>query len=835
MKNTIGTDLLISAHMNPEEMISQEIIWENHQIEEGVRKYNELMDQRSLEDTTGGMKLLKSVIHNTIAGMKEAYVGIDEQINGKVGSKTQSWLYMLPLVTPEQASIISVNLILAYCENPKLSDAGYTTLCRKLADALNAQVKFENWKKNSKEENEGSLDKQGNQYKKSPAQMLIEKNKGSINKRKLSRWEAKFDNYTEIQWTDVEKMNIGSKMLDVVCKASPEIFLFDQRTKMGKTVRTVTMSESAWTTYANTEGFAELQRPFLLPTLIKPVPYSYKDGKVTGGYHHIDTPFFSRGLHAHTSSDPTATSQSLLDSVNKIQDTAWQINPFILAVLEMVYGTGAEVEGVSYVCNKTMPERITTEAFNALSKEDKVSFKEKITQVQTEIASERGKHSSFTRKIMIANKLKNHERFFFPHFADFRGRLYPLPQELTPQGDKVAKSLLQFADGKKLGTTGLKWLCIHAANTFGMDKESLENREKWSLDNIKMMTEVSSNPLTNKDWTKAEEPFPFLAVAKELSEAMELADPADYVSRIPCAMDGTVNGMQILSLMGRDVKGAVATNCTSSTERQDLYTEVAQSVITLLAVQAKDCAISAEWFELLKNNPSKARKVVKQPVMTTPYGVTKKGMEDQLIANKHCNGFVSGNRTDVAKVIAEVILTAMTKVNGKAVEIMEYLQGVAMVLCEQNLPFQWMTPNGLKVTQAYVHHAEKRVQTVLGDIRLEIEQKELGLIGMRTANGSSPNVIHSFDAAMLQMTVLKMAEAGHEDFAMIHDSYGVHACSTQDLHVALREVALEIFGGNCLEDLHAFVATQTDAELPTMPTLGEYDINEIISAPYFFS
>ena len=186
MKNTIGTDLLISAHMNPEEMISQEIIWENHQIEEGVRKYNELMDQRSLEDTTGGMKLLKSVIHNTIAGMKEAYVGIDEQINGKVGSKTQSWLYMLPLVTPEQASIISVNLILAYCENPKLSDAGYTTLCRKLADALNAQVKFENWKKNSKEENEGSLDKQGNQYKKSPAQMLIEKNKGSINKLRLA-------------------------------------------------------------------------------------------------------------------------------------------------------------------------------------------------------------------------------------------------------------------------------------------------------------------------------------------------------------------------------------------------------------------------------------------------------------------------------------------------------------------------------------------------------------------------------------------------------------------------------------------------------------------------
>ena len=837
MKKTIPTDLLIKAHMNPEEMSNQEILWENHQIEEGVRKYNELMDEKSLEETTGGLKLLKSVIHNTIAGMEQAFTEVSNKVSqaGVRGRDSQVWAYVLPLVSAEQASIIAVNLVLGYCENPKLSDAGYTTLCRKLAGALRTQVKFENWKANSKQENIGKVDKRGNQLKKSPAQMLIQTNKGQIDRKKLARWEKKFDNYTNIEWTDAENMNIGAKMLDVVCNASPDTFVFEQKTKHGKTLRTVHMSEEAWTTYANTEDFAEVQRPFLLPTIIKPVPYSFQNGKVIGGYHHIETPFFSRGLHAHTSGDATAPSQSLLDSVNIIQNTAWKINPFILSVLEMVYGTGAEVKGVAYECNKTMPERITQEAFNALAKEDKVSFKEEIARVQTAIASERGQHSSFTRKIMIAKKLKAHAEFYFPHFADFRGRLYPLPQELTPQGDKVAKSLLQFANGKKLGKTGLKWLYIHAANTFGMDKESLENREQWTLDNLSMLSEVSSKPLTSKDWTKAEEPFTFLAVAREITEAMTLYNPEDYVSHLPCAMDGTTNGMQILSLMGRDVKGAIATNCTASTERQDLYTEVAQSVIKLLKAQAKDCAISAEWVSKLNGNPKLSRDVVKQPVMTTPYGVTKKGMEDQLIANKFCNDFISGKRTDVAKVIAEVILTSMTKVNGKAVEIMEYLQGVAMVLCEQNLPFQWMTPNGLKVTQAYVHHAEKRVTTVFGDIRLEIEQKELGLIGMRTANGSSPNVIHSFDAAMLQMTVLKMAEAGHTDFAMIHDSYGVHACSTQELHVALREVALEIFGGNCLEELHAFASTQTDAVLPTPPELGVYDINEITNAVYFFS
>ena len=836
MKNTISTDLLIKAHMNPEEMINQEILWENHQIEQGVEKYKELMAEKSLDATTGGMKLLKSVIQNTISGMEKAFeeVDADMQFVGRRG-RDEAWKSVLPLVSAEQAAIIAVNLILAYCENPKLSDSGYTTLTRKLAEGLRTQVKFENWKANSKEETKGKLDKKGKQLKKSPAQMLIEKNRGQIDRNKLRRWENKFDNYTNVAWTEEQVTNIGAKLLSVVCEASPETFIFEQKMKQGKTLRTICLSESAWKSYSDCEGFAELQRPFLLPTLIKPVPYAYRDGKITGGYHHIDTPFFSRGLWAHTSANPEAASQTLLDSVNAIQDTAWQINEFIFEVLGFVTGSGSDVKGVAYECNKSMPERISQEAFNALSKEDKASFKDEISRLQGEIASERGRHCSFNRKLKIAGMLLPHERFYFPHFADFRTRLYPLPQELTPQGDKIAKALLQFADGKALGQSGLKWLMIHAANTYGMDKESLSNREQWAIDNLEMMASVSSNPITSRDWTKADEPFGFLAAAKEITEAMALADPSEYVSHLPCAMDGTVNGMQILSLMGRDSKGAIATNCKANMERQDLYSEVASAVLTILKLKAPECDVSAEWFAKLNGDKKASRAVVKQPVMTTPYGVTKKGMEDQVVATGQCDGFESGSRTDAAKVMASAIAEAMTKVNGKAVEIMEYLQATALVLCENNLPFSWMTPNGSQVTQAYLNLAEKRVQTVFGDVKLQVEDKEVGLNAMRTANGSSPNVIHSFDAAMLQMTVLKMTEAGHTEFAMIHDSYGVHACSTEDLHVALREVALEIFGGNVLESIRDYVATQTTAELPEIPTLGDYDVTEILDAPYFFS
>ena len=826
MQNNITTEMMI-----------KEIMWENHQIEEGVAKYRELMSSKSLEATTGGMKLLKSVIGNTIEGMQAAFEEVDAKINvvGKRGRDSQVWAYCLPLVSKEQASIIAVNTILAYCESPKMSDAGYAGLVKRLAEALKTQADFEEWKRVSKEESKDMLDKNGNPFKKSPAQMIIAKNKGSVDRNKIRRWAKQFDNYLTSEWDEATLTNVGAKLLDVVCTSSPETFVFEQKMAQGKTLRTVHMSEEAWQTYRDCEGFAEVQRPFLLPTLIKPVRYAYTDGKITGGYHHINTSFFSRGLWAHTAANSEAASQTLLDSVNAIQETPWTINKFIFETLATVVGEGADVKGVSYECKEVKPTRISQEAFAALSKEEKAAFKEEITKREGLIASNRGRHCSFKRKLSIAGLLLPHDRFYFPHFSDFRTRLYPLPQELTPQGDKVAKALLQFADGKKLGKTGLKWLMIHAANTYGMDKESLENREQWVLDNLDMITGVADCPIFNRKWMKASEPFGFLAVAKEIAEAMQLEDPSEFVSHLPCAQDGTVNGMQLLSLIGRDTTGALATNCKAGVPRQDLYSEVAVAVVKILKEQAGDCAISAEWHSIMADNKSLSRDIVKQPVMTTPYGVTKKGMEDQLIAKKFCDDFESGNRAVVAKVMATTIAKAMSNVNGKAVEIMEFLQATALVMCEQNLPFSWMTPTGSQVTQAYTNLAEKRVQTVFGDVRLQVEDKEVGMNAMRTANGSSPNVIHSFDAAMLQMTVLKMNEAGYTDFAMIHDSYGVHASGTEDLHVALREVALEIFGGNVLEDIRTYLSTQTDAELPPVPKLGDYDVNEILGAVYFFS
>ena len=299
-------------------------------------------------------------------------------------------------------------------------------------------------------------------------------------------------------------------------------------------------------------------------------------------------------------------------------------------------------------------------------------------------------------------------------------------------------------------------------------------------------------------------------------------------------MDGVCNGMQLLSLLGRDELGAEKTNCRAINKRFDLYSEVAEEVMNIIKSDRKDVEVAEEWFTKLNNNKSLQRKTVKRAVMTTPYGVTTRGIQEQLINDRHCSDLQS-SRASASQYMTSCIQQAMSKVNGKAVDIMAWFQEVAEVLAEKNNVIQWNTPMGLKVTQSYYKHERKRVSTVLGDVVLWVENEEMGMDVKKNKLAIAPNIIHSLDASMLQLTVLKMAELSDISFVMIHDSYGCHAADTESLHANLRDAAYEIFSADILTELKESIETQNNVVLATIPEAGNYDLTEIKSAGYFFS
>ena len=117
-----------------------------------------------------------------------------------------------------------------------------------------------------------------------------------------------------------------------------------------------------------------------------------------------------------------------------------------------------------------------------------------------------------TEVMYVARKYADEAQFWMPASFDYRGRVYFLNTALNPQGTDFDKSLLYFAEE---GPVDEWWLSFHVATTFGlgMDKETMENRVKWSRENHALIDRIASDPIRNKEWQDADEPWCFLAAA----------------------------------------------------------------------------------------------------------------------------------------------------------------------------------------------------------------------------------------------------------------------------------------------------------------------------------
>jgi DNA-directed RNA polymerase len=238
------------------------------------------------------------------------------------------------------------------------------------------------------------------------------------------------------------------------------------------------------------------------------------------------------------------------------------------------------------------------------------------------------------------------------------------------------------------------------------------------------------------------------------------------------------------------------------------------------------------------------RKLVKRNVMTTCYGVTSYGKKEQILAEleKDDVRLYEDGRSNTIPVLylVEHITTVINGTVKSAKLIMDWIRDVADLFAKAGQHLTWITPTGFPVVQVYYKKAVKRIDTFWGPQRVSLSLS-LGTTkpnGMRQKSGSSPNFIHSLDAAHCVKTTNRCASEGIECFSMIHDSYGTHAADMEKMSRLLREEFVALY----TRDLLSETADQWKAQLPiehqehfpSPPLLGTYDVCSVMSADYFF-
>jgi len=410
-------------------------------------------------------------------------------------------------------------------------------------------------------------------------------------------------------------------------------------------------------------------------------------------------------------------------------------------------------------------------------------------------------------RLSLAHHFKE-QVLWFPHNIDFRGRCYPLPPLFNHMGADLARSLLVFAQGKPLGPGGLDWLKLHCINLTGLKKrESVSDRLAYANEILDDIIDSAERPLEGRQWwLSSDDPWQTLSVCFEVQAALTHPQgPEECVSHLPIHQDGSCNGLQHYAAIGRDLLGAKAVNLVPAEVPQDVYSEIAAIVERKRKVDGeKGLEVARELEGFVQ------RKVVKQTVMTTVYGVTKFGAIKQIARQlKDLDTFPLEHVDAGSKYLTKMTFESLNEMFTASQEIQNWLTECAGVIaggCESNV--SWVTPLGLPVVQPYTKLLRKQDTNVSMDMTNMFKQGKKNLPfettkkinAMKHRNGFPPNFIHSLDSSHMMLTSLHLWSKG-VTFASVHDCYWTHAQDVKIMNETCRNQFIALHSFPILERL----------------------------------
>ena len=668
---------------------------------------------------------------------------------------------------------------------------------------------------------------------------------------------------TWVSWSKDDKLHLGMKLIDILMDTTGFVELASKKNAKGKTLKILIPTQKVNDFIENNRAAAELLSPIYLPMVVPPVDWTGPRG---GGYltHHTPTLTLIKTQNRNYLEEIESISdqmQPVYDAVNTIQKTPWKVNERVLVVFQMIWERGLPVGDLPSredIPKPPLPFAADRDT-KTLTDDEKVDFKrwkKKASAVYDENVRLQSKRRMVGTLNNIATEFSRYEAIYFPVTMDFRGRCYSTPMFLNPQSNDLGKGLLEFSDGKPLGTNEAACeLAIHGANCFGYDKASMQERVDWVVERSDMICRVATDPLGDLWWAKeADDPFSFAAFCEEWAGYCE--NGYDHVSYIPIAKDGACNGLQHLSSCLLDRVGGAQVNILPSDKPADIYQTVADKTIqkvkddlasTEMVLNTHNVAqLAAKWLEY-----GITRKTAKRCTMTRVYGSTlfsarafvqeyltdtdakRKGEDRDYVSPLHELEFPA------SVYLAQHVWASINETVVAAQTAMDWMQDAARELAKENLPIVWTTTDGLPVMQSYPDMTKRRLKTKFGDklVYLTIQEANNNKLDRRRQGaGVSPNVVHSWDSAHLRMTVNLAADNGVTHFGMIHDSFSCHASDIEMLGACTREAFVWIYEDEGpLQRLKEECETMLGRELPPLPPRGDLDIRDVLHSEFFFS
>ncbi|KAL6529271.1 DNA-directed RNA polymerase 1B, mitochondrial [Orobanche gracilis] len=793
----------------------RQIKMETEAWEEAAREYQELLTDMCEQKLAPNLPYIKSLFLGWFEPIRDAIVA--EQDLCKAGKNRGAYAPYIDQLPPGMMAVITMHKLMALLmTGGGNGSAKVVQAASHIGEAIEHEVRIHKFLENRKRQNPlNRYCEEGLEPEEKEQERLKKKVKFLMKKQKRLQLQKIVKQQDDIKpWGQDAQVKVGCRLIQILTQTAyiqPPVDQMDDappdiRPAFVHTLKSVE-TQKGIRRYGVIEcdplvrkGLERTARHMVIPYMPMLVPPLTWTGYERGGYLFLPS-YIMRTHGAKQQREavkraPKQQLESIFQALNTLGNTKWRVNKRILSVVDRIWADGGRLGDLVDRDDVPLPEEPDTEDESEIKK-----WKWKVKAVKKENSERHSQRCDTELKLAVARKMKDEDGFYYPHNLDFRGRAYPMHPYLNHLGSDLCRGILEFSEGRPLGKSGLAWLKIQLANLYGggVDKLSYEGRISFTENHVDDIFDSADRPLEGRRWwLGAEDPFQCLATCLNLAEALRSPYPESTISYIPVHQDGSCNGLQHYAALGRDKLGASAVNLVAGDKPADVYSGIASRVLDIMK---RDAAGDPNTDRTVKHArlliDQVDRKLVKQTVMTSVYGVTYIGAREQIKRRLKERGAMEEDLFLCACYAATTTMTALGEMFEAARSIMGWLGDCAKIIAMQNHPVSWTTPLGLPVVQPYRKYGRHMIKTSLQVLTLQRETDKV--LAKRHRTAFPPNFVHSLDSSHMMMTAIACSEAGL-NFAGVHDSYWTHACDVDKMNQILREKFVELYEAPILEN-----------------------------------
>ena len=663
---------------------------------------------------------------------------------------------------------------------------------------------------------------------------VLDRYKSQSTKSKFINKTLKFHELVVPSWSREEAASVGLTCIELLRQSTGIIEVVTRRDPKGRSYTVVRPTDDLMEWMKNAHEYRESLNPVWLPTVERPVDWN---NPFIGGYHSLEIrrrPLVKTLDKEYLEELGLHEMPEVYSAINHVQSVPYSVNKSGLEDLIHCWDNNFPVDGVPAHDDAPVPNKPSDISTN---EESRRQWRKQAARIHFDNERQKSKRLQVMKAINLAKKFRN-DSLYFVRQLDFRARGYPQPYFLQIQGPSYVQSLLRFARGQALTESGARWLYVHAASKWGLDKTSYDSRFQWTEDNIELVRRIGDSPIENKEWMDADDPWMFKEACVEIA-AMH-REGSSFLSTLPLSLDATNQGLQLYTMMLLDEVGAASVNVVDGEVPQSVYKNVAGKVEQKLRLD--DNPYAQQWLTFGVD-----AKATKRPTMTLVYGSTFfscRGYVAEWFYSRLKAGSanVFGDETyRPCNYLAKLVWASIDEEVRAAKIGMDWLRAVAQLFIEHRIVPRWFTPLGFPVKMFYENTNKYAVKTLVGGVlrqhRLRIPNGKTNK--RKTVNSICANAVHSMDGfgGLAGHIVNKAAVRGIVDIRDQHNSLAVHASDVDVMQQCIRESTVEIFSENQLEIL----ATQFQAllpsgvSLPELPKRGSLNIEDVLQSKYYFN